>query len=332
MDNIVVVVAEVFIALIIILLGLYFIRLFFTLRLEKRVTRFSVKTNSSKDISFIEKVRMIYIAIIDGISKFLHKLKLFKSYGKNLNYVADESVKYPELYMISSRIFTSFLTFFIVFVLMVIREQSIDILKLIVAFLAGFILPDIFSYTEKNKKRKSMEEDLLKAVIIMNNAFKSGRSIMQAIELVSEELEGDMGIEFKKMFVDLTYGLELETVFERFYKRVHLDEVKYISSSLVMVNKTGGNVVQIFSSIEKEFYERKKLQEELFSQTALSNLVFKILVAIPILIVIFILIINPTYFNIMFNTSLGRILLLITFLIYVLYIFVVRKIAKVKVW
>ena len=332
MDNIVVVIAEVFIVLIIILLGLYFIRLFFTLRLEKRVTRFSVKTNNSKDVSFIEKVRMVYIAIIDGISKFLHKLKLFKSYGKNLNYVADENVKYPELYMISSRIFTSFLTFFIVFVLMIIREQSIDILKLIVAFLAGFILPDIFSYAEKNKKRKSMEEDLLKAVIIMNNAFKSGRSIMQAIELVSEELEGDMGTEFKKMFVDLTYGLELETVFERFYKRVHLDEVKYISSSLVMVNKTGGNVVQIFSSIEKEFYERKKLQEELFSQTALSNLVFKILVAIPILIVIFILIINPTYFNIMFNTSLGRILLLITFLIYVLYIFVVRKIAKVKVW
>ena len=74
------------------------------------------------------------------------------------------------------------------------------------------------------------------------------------------------------------------------------------------------------------------MQEELFSQTALSNLVFKILVAIPILVVIFILIINPTYFDLMVETFMGRMLLLITIFIYILYIYIVRKIVRVKVW
>ena len=49
-----------------------------------------------------------------------------------------------------------------------------------------------------------MENDLLQAIIIMNNAFKSGYSIMQAIYLVYTEMEGPISIEFKKMYMDIT--------------------------------------------------------------------------------------------------------------------------------
>ena len=166
----------------------------------------------------------------------------------------------------------------------------------------------------------------------MSNAFKSGRSIMQAVEFVSKELDGPVGEEFKKMYIDLNYGLDLEVVFDRMAKRINLEETRYMASSLVIINKTGGNIIKIFSSIEKSFFERKKLNDELKSVTALSQFVFKTLVTIPIIVFIMIYILNPTYFMPFINTLIGNIILTIIIFIYVLYIVIVKKVIKVKEW
>lgn len=155
---------------------------------------------------------------------------------------------------------------------------------------------------------------------------------MQAVELVAKELTGPISDEFKKMFIDLTYGLELELVFERFSKRVKLDEVKYMSSSLIILNKTGGNIIKVFSSIEKGFFDRKKLKDELHSVTALSNFVFKILIAVPLVIFIIIYALNPSYFVPLYTTTLGKVILVLVLAIYLLYIVIVKKVTKMKEW
>ena len=70
----------------------------------------------------------------------------------------------------------------------------------------------------------------------------------------------------KKMYEDLEYGLEIEAVFKRFSLRVDLKEVKYITTSLTILNKTGGNIVDVFSSIEKTVFNNKKLDSTKFKQ------------------------------------------------------------------
>ena len=90
--------------------------------------------------------------------------------------------------------------------------------------------------------RSRVENDLLQAIIIMNNAFKSGRSITQAIELVTKELEGPIAEEFKKMHLEISFGLEIDVVFKRLSERIELEEVSYLTASLAILNKTGGIV------------------------------------------------------------------------------------------
>ena len=92
----------------------------------------------------------------------------------------------------------------------------------------------------------------------MSNAFKSGRSIVQAIELVILESDGRIKEEFKKIKVDLNYGLDYDVVFNRFAKRLNIEEAYYMSTSLIILNKTGGNIVEVFSSIERTLFDKKK--------------------------------------------------------------------------
>jgi len=304
------------------------------IELEKRILRFSVFSITDKPDSFFDKLEQEYQKILKSISRIISKSKIIKKHSKRYEKYIDQTkiVRDNELDIISNKIIISMLTLLIMLISDIIRLQSISLTQIIFSLLLGYFIPDLFIMINHNRKKKKVEEDFLKAVIIMSNAFKSGRSIMQAVEFVSKELDGPVSDEFKKMYIDLTYGLELEVVFERLAKRINIEETKYMASSLVILNKTGGNIIKVFSSIERSFFERKKLNDELNSVTALSNFVFKILVAIPFIIFIMIYIFNPAYFAPFVTTTIGKILLFLIISIYVLYIIIVKKVIKVREW
>ena len=54
-------------------------------------------------------------------------------------------------------------------------------------FVLGFFVLDIYLFAKYKMFRWSLESDFTAAITIMNNSFKSGRSITQAIEIVGEE-------------------------------------------------------------------------------------------------------------------------------------------------
>ena len=118
----------------------------------------------------------------------------------------------------------------------------------------------------------------------MNNCFKAGKSTLQALKVASDELPYPLGDEFKKMYLDMKYGLSIDTVFERFARRVNIDEAIYLSSSLTILNKTGGNIVEVFSSIERTLFDKKKLKEEMKNISAALKVVVIILSIIPIIL------------------------------------------------
>ena len=191
-------------------------------------------------------------------------------------------------------------------------------------------MPDIVYISKYKIHRNRVENDLLQAIIIMNNAFKSGRSITQAIALVTMELDGAISEEFKKMHLEISFGLSIDVVFKRFSERIKLEEVTYLTASLSILNKTGGNIIKVFSSIEKSLFDKKKLKLELASLTGSSKLIIYALFAVPILFVIFVSIINPGYFKVFYTTTLGGIVLGIIIIMYIIYIFVIQKIMKVR--
>ena len=211
-----------------------------------------------------------------------------------------------------------------------IQLRVTSLYEIIFPFLVGFFSPDILYIAKYKVHRKHIENDLLQAIIIMNNAFKSGRSITQAIDLVGAELDGAIAKEFRKMSSELSFGLSVDVVFERFAERIELEEVNYLTASLSILNRTGGNIIKVFSSIEESLFSKKKLWLELESLTSSSKLIMYVLFCVPIAFVIFVSVINPDYFLPFIESPIGIILLIIIILLYVFYIICVRKIMKVR--
>ncbi len=302
------------------------------IRLEHRFEKYALLSVHDHEKSFFEGVSEVLWTWIHQFAKILKKSSFLKKYSlkyeKHIKYEDKDSMSGMDYIAIKfligiSLILLNILTF-------MFQVMAMTPMSFLISFLIGFFLPDIFIQIEYQKKRKKIEEDLLKAIIIMNNSFKSGRNIMQAVQIVKEELDGPISDEFKKIYLDMTYGLSIEVVFDRFYNRVKLDDAKYITSSLTLLNKTGGNIVKVFGTIERSFFDKKKLKQEMQSLTSASIFVFRTLCFLPLLFIVAIYILNPTYFTPMFTTTLGRMILFLVILLYVLYILVIKKVLKVK--
>lgn len=302
--------------------------------LDRKFSKYTITPINDVSVSFFDIFNKKIIVIIKKISYFLKKTKLFHRYAiiyeKHIDY--ENRNKQDAMDYISVKFIFAFVLILLYFISSLFKiTYSISIIGIILCFIVGFFLVDVYIQFEYHKKRKQIEEDLLKSIIIMNNSFASGRSITQAIEIVKDELEGPISDEFKKIYLDLSYGLSIEVVFDRFYKRVKLEDVKYISASLTLLNKTGGNIVKVFESIEKEFFNKKKLNNELKMMTSSSLFVFRLLLIIPVVLYLVIFILNKDYFSPLFNTPIGLGMTFIIIVLYSLYILIVKKIIKVDV-
>ena len=269
--------------------------------------------------------------LIKKISSLCLKSEILKGYSLRYEkYISgSDSNRTDAMDFVSIKFIISFTLGFLYIISTFIRIKF-DFYILLVILIVGFFVFDLYLNLLYKKRRKSIEDDLLNAVIIMNNAFKSGMNIMQAVDIVKMELTGPIQEEFKKISIDISYGLSLETVFDRFYKRVNIEDANYITSSISLINKTGGNIVRVFNAIEKNFYDKKKVKDEMSSLTSSSIFMFRLLVVMPILLVVVIFVLNPTYFNPLFVTHFGRIILFMILILYIIYIFVVKKVLKVE--
>ncbi len=300
--------------------------------LEKRIAKYGIEPLKDNTPSLFDNLYKYYYKVVSKLSKILSKSVFITKYSKRYEkYINTVNKSYKSgLDFVSTKFIVSFIFILIAVFSKTIQYELLSIYEIIFPFFLGFFILDIIYASKYRIYLKKIENDLLQAIIIMNNAFKSGRSITQAISLVTTELDGPIKEEFKKMHMELSFGLEIDVVFSRFASRIKLKEVTYLTASLSILNKTGGNIIKVFSSIERSLFNKKKLQIELNSLTGSSRIIVYILFLVPILFIIFILLINPTYFVPLYTTKLGLIISWLIICLYIVYIISVRKIMKVR--
>jgi len=304
-----------------------FLRLNNAIKLEKRIARYSIKySKPGSNLALVDRIWEHYILFVKKQRKKIRKMlpmmtNMYEKYSVGSLYHAEDYIVHK-------------LVISLIFVIltiggMAIQGKFVTTLQIFFSIIIGFYVLDIYLIIARNMNKKKIENDILRAIIIMNNAFKSGKSTIQAVEIASKKLPKPIGYEFKKIYEEMNYGLSVDTVFDRFAKRVGIEEAEYLSSSLTILNRTGGNIIAVFDSIEKTLFDKMKLKEELKNLTTVSKLVTKILLVAPVFFVLIIYILNPDYFDPFFDSSIGYLMLVVIFIMFVIYAYLLSRIVRV---
>ena len=326
--RLIIVLIQVVLIIFLVIIITLFLRLNNAIKLEKRIARYSVKReNDNTDMPVVSKLWGKYLLFVKNQRKKIRKLfpiltKMYDKYSVGSEHRAED--------YITHKLIISFIFVILTIIAMSIQGRFVTLLQIIFSLIIGFYILDIYLIIVRKANKKKIENDMLRAIIIMNNAFKSGKSTIQAVEIASNKLPKPIGYEFKKIYEEMKYGLAIDTVFDRFAKRVDSEEAEYLSSSLTILNRTGGNIVAVFDSIEKTLFDKKKLKEELKNSTTVSKLVVRILLVVPIFFVLIIYLLNPDYFKPFFASSIGYVFLGVILIMFIVYAYLLDRIVRVE--
>ncbi len=308
---------------------LLILRYYRSILLEKRIGKYALEPKG-RTISIFDRLVFIKDSLVDFLAKKLRKFNWIVYYSRQYEKYQVAFRQPSSVHIVAQKVWMSIIFLVVSIFASTLRFEVLSFVEMLLAFVLGFVLVDIIYAIRYHFYRNNVENDLLQAIIVMNNAFKSGHSIPQAIELVAEELDGDIHEEFARMRKELAMGLSVEDVFKRFSNRVGIDEVNYLSSSLSVLNNTGGNIIKVFASIEKTLMNKKKMRLEMKALTSSAKLVSYVLMILPALFILGVSFVSPDYFLPLVDNVLGWMLLIVIILVYLLYICIIRRIMKVR--
>lgn len=205
-----------------------------------------------------------------------------------------------------------------------------NLLGPIVGFLLGLAFPGMMTKFAKSQRIRKFQGQLVDSLMILASSLKAGLSLIQAIEVLCEEMPAPISQEFGLVLKENRWGVNLEESLRRLRARVPLEEVNLIVSSVLVARETGGELTRVFSRLTETIRNNIKLKEKVATLTLQGKLQGVIMTILPIGFTIFIAKQNPGHFNIMWESHLGRMLLGLAIFLQLLGMFLIKKISTYK--
>lgn len=179
---------------------------------------------------------------------------------------------------------------------------------------AGFVgllgFPKYVLRTLRIRRQNKFLNDFADAIDVMVRGLRSGLPLNEAMKIIASETGDPVGPEFTEIVEGQRLGISVDQGMERMVERMPLSEVNFLSIVMTIQSKTGGNLSEALSNLSRVLRDRKKMKAKVraVSQEAKSSA--GIIGSLPFLLVGALTVINPTYLNALFHTSMGNMLLI----------------------
>ncbi|WP_099353982.1 type II secretion system F family protein [Fredinandcohnia onubensis] len=178
-------------------------------------------------------------------------------------------------------------------------------LLLILCGIIGFYLPILYIKRKRKLRLKKCSEQLGNALGTMANALRAGFSFMQAMKMVAEEIEDPLGPEFLNTLKEINYGVKIEDAFDNLLKRLPDRELEMVLTTLLIQRSSGGNLAYLLETMQETIIDRSRVQDEVKTLTAQGKMSSVIITLLPPALALYLTLVNPEYFNMLFSHPLG---------------------------
>ncbi len=200
-----------------------------------------------------------------------------------------------------------------------------------VAMILGGILPYSYVSYKRTKRFQRFEELFPEAIDTLARAVRAGHAFTIALEMISNEVSDPIASEFRKLFEEQKFGLPVRDALMNLTDRVPLVDVKFFVTAVMLQRETGGNLAEILDNLSYVIRERFKIMRQVRVYTAQGRLTMMLLMGLPPIIVVTMLIMNPSFIRPLFADPIGHVLVVAGITLQTLGYFVIRKIIQIQV-
>ncbi|HEV2141542.1 MAG TPA: type II secretion system F family protein [Candidatus Dormibacteraeota bacterium] len=198
-------------------------------------------------------------------------------------------------------------------------------------FFLGYLLPGFYVRYRVGQRLRKFNGQLGDTLTLLSNALKAGYSFAQAIDTVAKNAVAPIGDEFARAVREMNLGGSPDEALGNITKRIASPDFDLVATAYSIHRTVGGNLAAILDNIAYTIRERVRIKGEIQTLTAQARASGTIITALPILLAAFMFFVTPTYFQPMFSSIVGWILIVIgAFMIFIGNL-IIRRIVAIEV-
>jgi len=196
--------------------------------------------------------------------------------------------------------------------------------------LAG-ILPLLWLLLRRRKRLRLFARQLPDALELIARALRAGHSLASGFNLVAEEMNEPISVEFQRVYEEQNLGISLDDALSNLTNRVPNLDLKFFCTALVLQRQTGGDLAEILDKIGELVRERFRIWGQVQALTGEGRLSGIVLLALPPVLFAVVYYLNPDYVMVLFTDPMGRKMLAGGVIMQIFGALVIRKIVNIKV-
>ena len=176
------------------------------------------------------------------------------------------------------------------------------------------------------------EHQLPEALELVSRALRAGHAFSVGLKLVGEEAADPIGIEFRRVFDEVSMGVALPQALQNMTDRLDCVDLRFFVTSVLVQRETGGNLAEIIDSLAGLIRKRFELQlkvKALSAEGRFSAASFCLPSLLLSRVVLFKM--NPEYMGLLFTDPMGQNMVMVGSFLMVTGAFVMKRMVAIKV-
>jgi tight adherence protein B len=204
------------------------------------------------------------------------------------------------------------------------------VVALIFGGVAGAV-PYLLMLRSVTKRRVAFEEQFPGVLDLIAASLESGASVVRALELVVEEADEPTASEFGRVLAATRMGTELADALAVMSERLGSRDVDWTVQAITVQQRTGGKLAEILRIVARTMRGRAEVTRELQTLTVEGRMSAVILGALPFLIALVLLLVNPGYLTPLFHQTLGLVMVTLAGVLMLVGFVWMKRIVRVEV-
>ena len=210
-----------------------------------------------------------------------------------------------------------------------------------VVFVVYLPLGFYYLFVMKEQCRKKRQDELLiqfkDAILSLSACLTAGYSVENAFEEALRETtrvygkDAMISKEIRLMIHKTRLNRTMEEAFMDFAERSGLEDIKSFADVFLEARASGGELMKIIARTSDIIGEKVRIRNEILTATASRRLEQKVMSAVPVLIVFYMELTSPGFFEVLYKTVMGRMLMSGCLLVYLVSLAAARKILEIQV-
>jgi tight adherence protein B len=168
-------------------------------------------------------------------------------------------------------------------------------LALMLGLLAGIGMPHFVIGKMIKRRLTKFTANFPDAIDLMVRGLRSGLPITETLGIVSTEVPGPVGAEFRTVADKMKIGRTMEAALQDVADRMGTPEFQFFVITLAIQRETGGNLAETLSNLSEVLRKRAQMKLKIKAMSSESKASAYIVGALPFVVFTLVYMMNPQY-------------------------------------